>query len=87
MEVIKMKALIRKPALKYGMVFGLILLVLVLLSMIFGVGTPIVELLGSLFHGYTSTLAGGIIGFLWGLVAGYVVSILMDIADGFIHRH
>lgn len=47
-----------------------------------GWGTKLVEVLSSLYLGYTSTFLGGVIGGLWGFVdaffAGLVVSLLYN---------
>ncbi len=64
---------------RLGLILGVFLLSLAYLSMLLGVGAPIIALLASLYSGYAATLLGGIIGFILGFIHGYVVGVLVVI--------
>ena len=65
-----------RMGLTFGIVLGILLLVLALLAMFFHIGLPIVELLSSLFIGYKADLMGALIGLLWGLLYGFIIGAL-----------
>lgn len=67
----------RSTGIRIGLIFGVTLLTLSYLSLFFGIGTPIVVLLGSLYAGYAATFMGGILGLIWGFVHGFVVGALV----------
>lgn len=60
-----------------GVTKGLILMLFAWAGWMWGVGTPMIEHIGNLFHGYAPTLLGGIIGGGWGLIGGFVVGLLI----------
>lgn len=70
---------------KLGVIFAAILLSLALLSMIFGVGEPIIVLLASLYKGYAATFAGALMGLILGFVHGYVVGALIVLLKRIVH--
>lgn len=70
---------------KLGIIFGVTLLSLVLLSMTLGVGEPVIVLLASLYKGYAATFAGAIMGLIWGFIHGYVVGALIVFLKKLIH--
>ncbi|MBA2260859.1 MAG: hypothetical protein H0W18_18380 [Acidobacteria bacterium] len=57
-----------------GLVTGLFIFVVTVLHVIAqpAGGLPL-ELLGQYFHGYTVTWLGALVGFLWGVVTGFVM--------------
>lgn len=69
-----------KMGVTVGMYWGVSLLFLAYVSLAFGVGAPIVVMLGSLYHGYAVSLVGGLIGFVLGFVHGYFVGVLGNFA-------
>lgn len=60
-----------------GLAWGLNLLVIALLSMCCGLGSPIVKMFTSLYVGYHASLLGSLIGLLWGFVHGFVTGGLL----------
>jgi hypothetical protein len=69
----------RDLGVRLGLIFGVVLLSLAYLSMLLGVGAPVIALLATLYKGYAATLLGGLIGFILGFVHGYVVGVLVII--------
>ena len=61
----------------FGLLWGLSLLVLGLLSAYCNWGTPLVELLGSLYIGYNTTISGLGLGLLWGVIDGFIGGFLL----------
>jgi hypothetical protein len=55
-----------------GLVFGLTMMVLAYLAMVFGVGAPMVKMYSSVYAGYHASALGGIVGLLWGFLQGFV---------------
>ncbi len=60
-----------------GIVLGLYTLFIGLSAAWLNWGTPIVQLLSSLYIGYSATFAGAIIGFIWAFVDGFVCGLLI----------
>ena len=60
-----------------GIVCGAGCLVLGWAAAAFGWGTPIVELAGTLYIGFAPTLAGGLIGAVWGFADGLIGGLLI----------
>jgi len=55
-----------------GLLWGISMFIMGLLSLYCSYGTPFVELFGSVYLGYKSTLLGSVIGGAWGLADGFV---------------
>lgn len=77
----------RDLGLSLGIVLGLTMLVLALLSMFLGVGTPIVELMGSLYIGFAPSILGGLIGLFFGFIHGYITGALLVIVKDYLINH
>lgn len=60
-----------------GIVWGLSMLLCGLLSMMWGVATPFVDLFSSIYIGFDSTVVGSIMGLVWGFVDGFIFGILI----------
>lgn len=69
----------RSMGIRLGLLFGITLLTLSWASLFFGMGTPIVVLLSTLYSGYAPTLMGGIIGLILGFVHGFIVGALVAV--------
>ena len=78
LEKIVMTRLVRLSATIYGIVFGLLLGVGILIATLWLVvrGGPVVgpnlALLGQFFIGYTVTYWGSVVGFVYGFIAGFI---------------
>jgi hypothetical protein len=66
-----------KMGLTLGIVCGLYVLFIGLTSALFDWGTAIVDLISSLYIGYSSTLIGSFIGLIWGFIDGFVFGFLL----------
>ncbi len=60
-----------------GVTKGLSLMLLAWVSLVWGVGAPLVVHLAAFLHGYASTWVGGLIGGGWGLVCGFIFGIVV----------
>lgn len=60
-----------------GIVSGLSMLVFAWVAAFWGIGTAMVEQWTPILPGYTATIGGGIIGFFWGLLEGFITGILI----------
>ena len=58
------KLLKSKMGVTIGVVWGVNLLLLALMFMLFGIGAPFIALLSGFYVGYAGTLIGGLIGFV-----------------------
>ncbi len=67
-----------------GLIFGISLLVYAYLSLFYGLASPIVALLASLYPGYAASLLGGVIGLGYGFVHGYIFGALIVLISNFI---
>ena len=72
-------------AVAVGAVWALGVLFLALAAM-FGWGTALVELLGSLYLGYDASVLGGIIGALWAIVDGAIAGALIALIYNVVAR-
>ncbi len=61
-----------KFGLAFGIVYAVIFFVYGLAAMAFGFGAEFVDLIGQLYVGFAPTLAGSIIGAVWGFAIGFV---------------
>lgn len=66
-----------------GGVWAISMFLLALLAAFFDVGTPIVDLMGSLYVGYDASVIGAFIGFIWGFIDGYIGGILIAMLYNF----
>ncbi len=57
----------------FAILLGLYMVTLGLLATYTGLGTPLVEAIGSAYIGYTKSLEGAIIGGIWGAVDGLIL--------------
>ncbi len=55
-----------------GVVKGLCALLLVWGAYYFGIGTAMVEHIGSFYHGVNASFVGGLIGAVYGFIGGYI---------------
>lgn len=69
-----------------GLVWGLYILILALLSMTMGMGTPFVEIFSYVYFGFAATFIGSLIGFAWGFVHGFIFGALIACFYNFCHR-
>lgn len=67
-----MKFNVHSFALTLGIVWGLCALLLGLLATLFGYGMGLVAVFGTLYIGYSATVAGSIIGGVWAFVDAYI---------------
>lgn len=72
-----MKLNIKGFAIAFGIITGLWMLALSLLSLATGWGSEVISLYGSLFVGYGATVGGAIAGAIWGFVYGFVFGALI----------
>lgn len=63
---------IKALGLTVGIFWGLYCVLLGITSMLFGYGTPLLELLASLYVGYKPTLLGSLAGGLWAFADGFI---------------
>ncbi len=68
-----------------GIVLGLSMFVFAILSMLFGLATPFVDIFSSLYCGYDSTVVGALLGLLWGFVNGFILGALLAYVYNFCH--
>jgi hypothetical protein len=68
-----------------GIIWGLSVFVLAILSMLFGMGTPIVDILSSLYWGLDSSVIGALVGLFWGFVDGFIMGALVAFVYNFCH--
>lgn len=73
MNKLNVKAL----GLTLGIVWGSGVLILGLLSMYMNWGWSLVELIGSVYIGYNSTIVGTLIGTIWGFCDGAICGVLI----------
>lgn len=59
------KKAMHSTGVKLGGIFGVSLLSLALLSMLLGVGEPVIVLLATLYKGYAATFMGALIGLIY----------------------
>lgn len=71
---------------KLGSIFAAALLSLILASVLFGLGDPIIVLLASLYKGYAATFLGAVMGMIWGFIHGYVVGAIIVLAKRFLPK-
>ena len=69
----------RDLGVRLGLIFGVVLMSLAYISLLLGVGAPVIALLASFYTGYAATFLGGIVGFILGFIHGYVVGMLVII--------
>ena len=60
-----------------GITWGCAMLLVGLLSTYLGWATPWVELFGSVYVGFASTLIGSFIGGLWGFIDGFIGGVIV----------
>ncbi len=60
----------------FGIATGLMMMALAWISWKWGYGTSIVEQHAALYHGYASSLEGGLFGGLWGLIEGFIFGLV-----------
>lgn len=72
------KLLKSKMGVTIGVVWGVNLLLLALMFMLFGIGAPFIALLSGFYVGYAGTLIGGLIGFVLGFIHGYILGVVSD---------
>jgi hypothetical protein len=53
-------------------------ILLALMSRLFGMGTPLVHIMRSLYLGYDTTFLGIVIGALWGFIDLYILGLLFE---------
>ena len=59
-------------ALTGGILWGLCMLITTILSVTTGYGTALLELMGSLYPGYSISWLGSIIGLVYGFIDGFI---------------
>lgn len=67
----------------FGLANGFCLLVLAWAAMWFGYGVPLVEMIGSFYHGYAATYMGGLFGALWGFIDGFIFGAIVGVIYNF----
>lgn len=55
-----------------GIVWGLAMFFCALLTMLFGIGSPFVDIFSSIYWGLDSTIIGALLGLLWGFIGGFL---------------
>lgn len=77
------KCCVFKKGSKFGMAFGIpnaiFMLALGWAGWLFGYGTTMIEYSSALYHGFSPTFVGGIVGAAWGLVIGYVYGFIFGV--------
>lgn len=59
-----------------GITWGLGLLLLGILGMLFGYGIDMITVLSSIYVGYAPTIGGTLLGVVWALIDGYIAGAL-----------
>ena len=60
-----------------GLTWGLMMFVVSFLTMLFGIGSPFVDIFSSVYWGFDSTVIGAVLGFIWGFIYGYITGVLI----------
>ncbi len=68
-----------------GIVWGLYMFIVAMLSMTIGMGTPFVEIFSYVYYGFAATLIGSVIGLAWGFVHGFIFGALLAFFYNFCH--
>lgn len=66
----------------FGLATGILMVLIVLLNMWFGVGTPLITLIKSFYIGFAASYKGALMGFVWGTIDGFIFGIIA----GFIYN-
>ncbi|MCD6040158.1 MAG: hypothetical protein K0S27_1558 [Gammaproteobacteria bacterium] len=82
-ECIKAKVCICSLGVALGMAKGLFLMLLAWAGWMWGFGMPMIEHIGSFYHGYAPTLMGGFIGGGWGVLGGFILGIVIGFVYNF----
>lgn len=61
-----------KLGLAFGIVYALVFFLMGLMGALFGWGGEMFRLVGGFYRGFTPTVAGALIGAVWGFVVGFV---------------
>ena len=61
----------------FGILWGASLILLALLVMFWGWGTPLLDLFGSVYIGYKATFTGILLGAAWGFVDGFISGVVI----------
>jgi len=73
--------------LAFGTVWGLSVLLIGLFAAFFGVGTPFVIMLGSLYHGFEASIAGSIVGLFWGFFDAFIGGVVFAYLYNWFSKH
>lgn len=68
-----------------GLVLGLSMFFFAVLSMLFGLATPFVDIFSSLYWGFDSTVIGALLGLFWGFINGFILGALLAGTYNFCH--
>lgn len=60
-----------------GLTWGLMMFVVSFLTMLFGIGSPFVDIFASIYWGFDSTIIGSLLGFIWGFIGGFITGALI----------
>lgn len=61
----------------WGILSGLGMMLLAWAGARFSLGLPVIGLMGSVYHHYTATFAGGLWGFFWGFLHSFIFGLLL----------
>lgn len=74
-------------ALAMGILYGGCLAAFAVLSMLFDIGTPMIDLMATFYRGFSPSVPGMIVGFLWGAVEGWIFGwLLASLYNHFVTR-
>lgn len=77
MNNIKIHLNVINLGLALGITWGVTLFLLGIAAWLVGWGTPLVNVLGSLYIGYTPTFWGSVIGAIWSFVDGFIGGVII----------
>lgn len=60
-----------------GIVWGLNMFICSFLTMLFGIGSPFIDIFSSIYWGFDSTVMGSLLGFFWGFAGGFITGALI----------
>lgn len=66
-----------------GVVWGLSMFLVTILTMAYGIGSPFVDIFSSIYWGLDASLLGSVFGLFWGFVDGFIGGALIAIVYNF----
>ncbi|MFB6212214.1 MAG: bacteriophage holin [Candidatus Magasanikbacteria bacterium] len=64
----------------FGLAWGLLMFFLGLMGALFNWGIELIEIMKSLYKGYTPTFLGSFLGTIWGFISGYLWGFIIAVS-------